>query len=130
LPRDGREERREPPADDLRRRPPDRGAARPVALISVAELAPKIGGLAAGEQKAPQDRAERLWHERRPGEHRDRLRCDGRLLRGEAALLDRERGDVTCREDPVDARDRAMVVHPDEAIVGLRDAPDPTALEA
>ena len=57
---------------------------------------------------------------RRAGRGRDDARRDVRLLRGETALLDRERRDVARRVDVVQARHPAELVHADEVLLVLR----------
>jgi hypothetical protein len=51
-------------------------------------------------------------------------------LRRDAALLDREGGDVAGRVDVVDPEHAAVAVHRHEALDSLRDAVDPAADEA
>ena len=122
------EERREASADDLRRRPPDRRGARPVGLVA-GEVPPQVRGLGAGQEQPPEDRFERVRHERGSGEHGDRLGRDDGLLCGDAAELHRKAGDVARGEHAVRAEDAAVVVDGDEPLRRLGDAVDsPAAL--
>ena len=80
----------------------------------------EVGRLPIGVEDALEDRLERARHDGQAqgGEHR----LDGGigLLGGEAALLEREVGDVARGVDAVGARHATVVVHRDEALGILR----------
>ena len=121
----GGEVRAEIAGGDLRRRPPQRLArgdrrrrrcARPSRSRPRADLGAQVQRGAADEQHAADDAAERLRVDRRAGRGGDRLGDGVGLLGGQAALLERERGDVARGVDVVDAGDPAVAVDRDEPV--------------
>src|SRR5207237_4026572 len=112
-----REERREVAADDLAGGPPEELAGRDGRVSgAAAELGAQERRRLSGEEQAPQHGAERLRLDRRSRRGGDRL-CGGvGLLRGDAALLDRERGGVPRGEDVVQPLDAAVRVGRDEPV--------------
>src|SRR5581483_1443111 len=95
-----RERRRQVSPEDLRRRRPEGvgcGDARVPApagrLVAQVERSP------SGQEEAAEHRLERVRPDGGAGPRGDRLCYRVCLLRRDAALLDREGGDVACRED-------------------------------
>ena len=84
--------------------------------------------VAAGEEHSAQDGPERRGHDRRADRLRDRLGGRVRLLGGETALLDRERGPVARRVHAPEAGYAAVGVDGDEPGGIDRDARDLEAL--
>ena len=81
-------------------------------------------------EETPQHRPERMCRTSAPELGGDRLGRSVGELGGDAALLDREGGDVPGGVDVVDAADAAVRVDRDKAIDGLRQAVDAWAAQS
>src|SRR5207247_624075 len=116
---------------DLCRRPPECLARDGARLAGASgEVAAEVLRDAAGEKKPAEHGPKRVWRDRGTGAAGDYLgNCVG-LLRGKSALLDREAGDVAGCVDVVELLNAAVRVGRDEAVIVLRDAEYPQALEA
>ena len=106
------EERRESPADELRRRPPERVDAR-LPASARGDVAAEDTAARSRSGAGREDRPERL-RVTRPRVGRDRLGSGVRLLGGEPALLDGEAGDVARRVDVREPVHAAVAVDGDE----------------
>ena len=123
-----REERREVPADDLRRRPPEWLGAR--RTRTTGQLAVEVMRPITRQQEAAQHRPEWPRLDLDAGRGRDRLGGGFGLLGRKSALLDGERRDVPGRIDVRRADDASVRIDGNEALERLRDAADPLALQS
>ena len=101
---------REVAAGDLARRPPQREG---LGLgVGAGRRRPEVRGVVVGVQDAPEHGPERPRDDRVPDGGEDRVRRRVGLLGGEAALLEREVGDVAGREDVGRSRGRGRARRP------------------
>ncbi len=100
------------------------------ARIGAAELVAQVARLAAGQEQAAKHGPERLRPQVGAGGLGNRLGRGVGELGGDAALLDREVGDVAGGVDVVEAADARVRVDRDEAVARLRQPVETWALQA
>ena len=119
------EEGREVAPNDLRRRPPKGiGAGRRGVAGAAGDVVPEVARLPPGQEQPSEHRPERLRRQIRAGVCRDHLGGGVRLLGSDAALLDREAGDVAGGEDVGETVDLAVRVDGEETLDRLWQAID------